>query len=226
MTHRDLESLGSPFTGSLLENAPPLGSQHIFEVGKLCKPPLRSRKPLAHSVSKESSVELECSELGRIGPKHREMLRRRARMTFWGIATLPALMLSAGCPDPATQAVDDEIQGFELSIENRRVAITGDAIRVRQGQQVRLRWLTDEPTSIHLHGYDIQASLEPDTPVVWNFEANATGRFPIEAHGFGQPEESTQTHDHSDSHDHPSREPTPSIRSADEILLYFEVYPR
>lgn len=154
------------------------------------------------------------------------MRPRSKRTVFWAIAVSSVLMLSAGCPDPATQDTDGEIQRFDIVIEKRRVAITGDAIRVRQGQRVRLHWITDEPTSIHLHGYDIEASLEPDTPVVWNFEASATGRFPIEAHGFGQPEESAEAHDHSDGHDHPSRESTPEIKPADETLLYFEVHPR
>ena len=179
-----------------------------------------------HSVAKESSVELEFSELDSPGPEDPGIRPWRARMKLWAIAMLPALVLSVGCPDTSPPTVDHEVQVFELAIENRQVAVTGDAIRVRQGQQVRLRWLSDEPTSIHLHGYDIQASLEPDTPVEWNFEANATGRFPIEAHGLGHGEEPDPTHDHSDDHDHPSREPIPTIRPADEILLYFEVYPR
>jgi len=95
---------------------------------------------------------------------------------------LPALALSTGCSDSAPQATGHETQVFELRIEQRRVGVTDDAIRVRQGQQVRLSWLTDEATSIHLHGYDIQASLTPGSPVVWDFEASAAGRFPIEAH--------------------------------------------
>jgi hypothetical protein len=143
---------------------------------------------------------------------------------------LPAIALSAGCSDSAPQATRHETQAFELSIEQRRVEVADDVIRVRQGQRVKLSWLTDEATSIHLHGYDIRASLKPGSPVVWNFEANAAGRFPIEAHGFGHAEEPAETHDHSDHSDHddhPAQLPAADAAAepAETTLLYFEVYP-
>jgi hypothetical protein len=110
-------------------------------------------------------------------------------MALFGLAMVPPLSLCIGCPDPAPEVGDDEMQVFDLAIEKRSITGADDLIRVRQGQQVELRWLADEPASIHLHGYDIRASLKPGVPVVWNFEANATGFFPIEAHGFGSAEE-------------------------------------
>lgn len=137
----------------------------------------------------------------------------------------PALALSIGCSDSAPPATDDEIQVFELAIEKRSVAVAGDVIRVHQGQRVELRWLTDESASVHLHGYDIQASLKPGTPVVWNFNADTTGRFPIEVHGFGHAEEQAEPHDHSNHHDHSSREPASAAGTAGKTLLYFEVHP-
>jgi hypothetical protein len=148
-------------------------------------------------------------------------------MNLWAISIL--MVLSIGCPDPAPQPADHEIQVFELAIEKRGVALADDAIRVRQGQQVKIRWLTDEPASVHLHGYDIEASLSPGTPVVWNFEANATGRFAIEAHDFEPSDEEAPTHDHSDHDDHDDHSPeTPASdsESTDRTLLYFEVHPR
>ena len=74
-------------------------------------------------------------------------------------------------------------------------------VRVTQGDQVELRWTTDEATEVHLHGYDIEADLAPGAEQIMSFEARATGRFAIEAHGFGQ--------DHSDT-----------------TLMYLEVLPR
>jgi hypothetical protein len=143
---------------------------------------------------------------------------------------LPALTLalSTGCTDSEPQATGDQAQLFELSIEQRRVEVTDDTIRVRQGQRVQLSWSTDEAASIHLHGYDIRASLEPGSPVVWEFEANAAGRFPIEAHGFGHAEKAAETHDqsdHSNHEDHSAQLPTSAAESAETTLLYFEVYP-
>ena len=171
-------------------------------------------------------MELEFLELDSVGPEDLGTQPWRVRISFWVVVMFSALVLSIGCPDPAPQTVDHEVQVFELTIEKRQIAVGGDEFRVRQGQQVRIRWLTDEPISIHLHGYDIEASLEPDTPVYWNFEANATGRFPIEVHGSDMTEQRAPTHDHSDGHDHPSPEPAPAAAPTNETLLYFEVYPR
>ncbi len=97
---------------------------------------------------------------------------------------------------------------IQLDVVGR--AVTGSAVevagglgvvRVTQGDQVELRWTTDEETEVHLHGYDIEVELMPGTEQVMTFEARATGRFAIEAHGFGQ--------DHGDA-----------------TLMYLEVLPR
>ena len=147
-------------------------------------------------------------------------------MALLALAIVPALALCIGCPDPAPRVSDDEMQVFDLAIEKRSVTGADDSIRVRQGQQVKIRWLTDEPASIHLHGYDLRASLKPGAPVLWNFEANATGRFPIEAHGFGHVEKPAEVHDHSDHRDHSPHEPASAAEPAGRTLLYFEVHPR
>ena len=45
---------------------------------------------------------------------------------------------------------------FDLSIAKGRVAANMRLIRVRQGDTVKLRWTTDRPIIVHLHGYDIE----------------------------------------------------------------------
>ena len=55
-------------------------------------------------------------------------------------------------------------------------------IRVKQGDAVRLRWTTDRPIVLHLHGYDIETKVEPGAVAEMAFEARATGRFPVEEH--------------------------------------------
>ena len=55
-------------------------------------------------------------------------------------------------------------------------------IRVRQGDAVKLRWTTDRPIILHLHGYDIEAKVEPGAVAEMAFAARATGRFPVEEH--------------------------------------------
>jgi hypothetical protein len=59
-------------------------------------------------------------------------------------------------------------------------------VTVRQGDEVTLRWTTDQRMTIHLHGYDLEQTLAPGLPVAMRFAARATGRFPIEIHGHGQ----------------------------------------
>jgi hypothetical protein len=100
-----------------------------------------------------------------------------------------------------TGADDAGLERIALDIRERQVQIDGKVIRVTQGQQVELVWTTDESVQLHLHGYDIEFEVKPDTPVSHRFEAHATGRFPITSHGFGE-----------SGHGH-------------ETLLYFEVYP-
>lgn len=72
---------------------------------------------------------------------------------------------------------------FDLHIERGRVAENMSVIRVKQGDAVRLRWSTDRSIILHLHGYDIEKKIEPDTVGLMEFVAYATGRFPVEVHG-------------------------------------------
>jgi hypothetical protein len=71
---------------------------------------------------------------------------------------------------------------FDLKIEKGRVAQSMRLIRVKQGDAVRLRWSSDRPIALHLHGYDIEVKVEPGKTADMAFTARATGRFPIEEH--------------------------------------------
>ncbi|MDQ6917088.1 MAG: hypothetical protein M3023_04630, partial [Pseudomonadota bacterium] len=74
---------------------------------------------------------------------------------------------------------------LHLRIARRRIENAPATIRVTAGDGVELRWTTDEVTSVHVHGYNIQLTLDPATEGRMRFVANAAGRFPISAHGFG-----------------------------------------
>lgn len=74
---------------------------------------------------------------------------------------------------------------LDIKIIKRKVE-GPSTIRVKQGEEIRLRWSTDESVAVHLHGYDIEKTLRPGETVEMSFKAHATGRFPIEAHGFGE----------------------------------------
>ena len=71
----------------------------------------------------------------------------------------------------------------EFAIRDGQLPKDQRVVRVRQGDEVTLRWTSDGPYTLHLHGYDLEAKVAPETPVSIRFSARASGRFPIEIHG-------------------------------------------
>jgi hypothetical protein len=71
---------------------------------------------------------------------------------------------------------------FDLVIVTGKVAPNLRLIRVKQGDAVKLRWTSDRPIVVHLHGYDIETKVAPGAVAEMAFTARATGRFPIEEH--------------------------------------------
>lgn len=71
---------------------------------------------------------------------------------------------------------------FDIRIEKGRVAQKMRQIRVTQGDNVRLRWTSDQPIVVHLHGYDIEKHVVPGAVAEMAFTAHATGRFGVEEH--------------------------------------------
>ena len=71
---------------------------------------------------------------------------------------------------------------FDLKIEKGRVAKAMRTIRVKQGDAVTLRWTSDRPIVLHLHGYDIEKRVVPGAVTEMAFVARATGRFSVEEH--------------------------------------------
>jgi hypothetical protein len=82
-----------------------------------------------------------------------------------------------------SQAEPPAEQVFELRIEGGAVAEDMRTLRVTEDDRVRLRWTADAPTVIHLHGYDLEREVAPGQATEFQFEAYATGRFPVEVHG-------------------------------------------
>jgi hypothetical protein len=72
---------------------------------------------------------------------------------------------------------------FTLPIENGRVPEALRTIRVQQKDVVTLKWSSDRPLTIHLHGYDIEKEVKPGAGAEMKFTARATGRFTVETHG-------------------------------------------
>lgn len=92
---------------------------------------------------------------------------------------------------------------FVLQIANQQVAEDMRVLRVKEDDSVRLRWTSDRPLKLHLHGYDIEKTVTPGQVTEFAFKAHASGRFPINVHA-----------------NEPSQEHT------EDVLVYLEVYPR
>jgi len=97
---------------------------------------------------------------------------------------LVALILGLGMSGPEISTAG-EIRRFDLEIRDRRVQRDDNVLKVRKGDRVILNWTTDEQVALHLHGYDIEFDAAPGQSVEREFEAHATGRFPVTSHGFG-----------------------------------------
>jgi len=74
---------------------------------------------------------------------------------------------------------------FEVAIVNGRVAGGDSTLHVQQGDEVELRWSSDRPLSLHLHGYDIEANVLPQVSTVMSLKARLAGRFPVSEHRDG-----------------------------------------
>jgi len=71
---------------------------------------------------------------------------------------------------------------FDIRIARGRVPDAVHLIRVHEGDSVTLRWTSDRPVILHLHGYDIEKPVAAGAVTEFSFTAYATGRFPIEIH--------------------------------------------
>jgi hypothetical protein len=98
----------------------------------------------------------------------------------------------------ATTAVAAE-RVFDLTIIHGRLTGGRDTIRVGQNDNIVLRWHSDRPIVLHLHGYEIETRVGPGVVAETRFAARATGRFPVHVH-------------------------TGQARS-EAVLVYLEVYP-
>jgi hypothetical protein len=74
---------------------------------------------------------------------------------------------------------------FDVAIVNGRVTGGDTTLHVQQGDDVELRWSSDRPLSLHLHGYDIEAKVLPQVSTVMSLKARLAGRFPVSEHREG-----------------------------------------
>jgi hypothetical protein len=115
-------------------------------------------------------------------------MRRHAapsnRVVRLGLAAMVAIAafvaLAKTC---AAQSAAEAPRRFELRIENGRLADSAKTVQVRRDETVELTWSADRRSVLHLHGYDIEVTVDVGKPQTMAFRARATGRYPIELHG-------------------------------------------
>jgi hypothetical protein len=73
-------------------------------------------------------------------------------------------------------------KSFELALADGRVAAERSTLRVKKGDRIELRWTSDRPIALHLHGYDLETKVAPQAPASMSFTASIAGRFPVTEH--------------------------------------------
>lgn len=82
----------------------------------------------------------------------------------------------------ALPAYGDSTKIVDIEIKSGKV-VGKKSVRVVKGDAVTLRWRSDQPLELHLHGYDVKTTVGPAAPAEMRIRARATGRFPVEIHG-------------------------------------------
>ncbi len=75
---------------------------------------------------------------------------------------------------------------INVPIQNRSTTLTRDDLRVSQGDTALLKFTSDEPGEVHLHGYDLTVPVSPGQPAELQFATTTAGAFGINFHAFAQ----------------------------------------
>lgn len=81
-------------------------------------------------------------------------------------------------PDP--NEISSGKRSFDVEIQDGNMK--PELISVHEGDKVTLNITSNRPVEMHVHGYDLEEEIEPNGPTKISFEADLTGRFPIENH--------------------------------------------
>lgn len=108
------------------------------------------------------------------------MAARFAILAFVSVLVLGALFLALRPDGPA--AVPAE-RSFDVRVTES--GMDPEEVSVREGDRVNLNIATDRPAEIHVHGYNLEYRVTPDSETTLSFEADDTGRFPVEDHDSG-----------------------------------------
>ncbi len=77
-------------------------------------------------------------------------------------------------------AAAQDVRRFDLALKAGELPKDQRIVKVKQGESVELRWTSDQPVRLHLHGYDIEVAVKPGEPAVTALSARMAGRFSVE----------------------------------------------
>ena len=121
-------------------------------------------------------------------------MRRTTRVGLLAVALAAAVFAVAACgggsSGDTTSAGSATTQPAATgAIKTATIAVAGgkavggeQTLKVKKGDHVRITVSVDAPQEVHLHGYDIEKTVQPGTPGVWDFTATFEGIFDMESH--------------------------------------------
>ena len=93
----------------------------------------------------------------------------------------------SGTPSNTTDPSRDQADvTVNVTVANGKVNPSGATIKVKAGQTVLVKVVSDAVDELHIHGYDKELELSPGKPVSVKFTANMKGTFEVETHKSGK----------------------------------------
>jgi hypothetical protein len=121
----------------------------------------------------------------RAGPASGPIATKQSGRLARALARSFACALAATVLAAAAQAEQPAPKLFALALVDGKVPAAQKTLRVAKGDNVVLRWTSDRPIALHLHGYDIEATVAREGSAAMTFLANIAGRFPVSEHAQG-----------------------------------------
>lgn len=99
-------------------------------------------------------------------------------------AAAPTAAATSAAPAPSRSPSATVV---EVTYAGGKVTGAQSRVSVELGERVVLRFTSDVPEEIHVHGYDLYTDLVPGTPAEIAFTADIPGSFEVELHEAGRP---------------------------------------
>jgi hypothetical protein len=86
-------------------------------------------------------------------------------------------------PTPVVPAADVVV---DVKIAGGKSTPSGQTVKAKTGQKIRITAVSDVADSLHVHGYDKTLELKPGRSVSVEFTADTKGSFEVETHESGK----------------------------------------